>query len=200
MSSSTIIEETRRRCAGDPGYACAYFFCDNRNAQTEQALHDQLIRSLIQQFWDQSGCVPAPLLELYGSGHEQASITSLQTVLQRVIAGFERAYIIIDALDECTDWQKVLVWIGNLLQWTSGRPHVLFSSRPEKDISVNLTSVEFVSLTHISLNGKHSDADIETYVDAMLAQMTRWDSATLARVRKALITGASGMCVLLCLL
>lgn len=190
-----MVEDTLCCCAANPGYACAYFFFDSRSAQTEQSLHGQLIRSLIRQFCDQCGGVPASLVELYGSGHQQASIASLQTVLQRMVAGFERAYIIIDALDECTDWQKVLVWINSLLRSTAGRAHVLFSSRPEKDISENLGSAEFDSLTQISLNGKHSDADIEKYVDAMLAQMTRWDSATLALVRKALITGASGMYV-----
>lgn len=196
MTSSTVIEETFRRCAKNPAHACAYFLFDNRSAQTDQALHGQLIRSLIRQLCAQSSGVPASLVELHGSGHQQVSLASLQTVLQQIIAEFKRAYIIIDALDECTDWNKVLVWISNLLQWTEGKPRVLFSSRPEQEILEKLALVEFESLTRVSLNGKHSDADIETYVDAMLTHMTRWDCATLALVRKALITGASGMYVL----
>ncbi|KZP03973.1 hypothetical protein FIBSPDRAFT_657023, partial [Athelia psychrophila] len=104
---------------------------------------------------------------------------------------FGRTYIIIDAVDECADREKVLAWIEQLTRRKKGNLQVLFSSRPERDITDQLRSM--VSLYRVTLNGKLADKDIETYLDAMLSKLTRWDKETIARVRNALITGSDGM-------
>lgn len=105
--------------------------------------------------------------------------------------GFDHAYIIVDALDECLDRKKLLSWVEELVKWEGGAFHILFSSRPEVDIKEKfgpVTNIARMSLTGSSLNG-----DIESYVDAMLLEMSRWDNETRARVRKALIIGTDGM-------
>lgn len=152
-----------------------------------------MLRSLIRQMSYQAGSIPAALVQLYGGGHETPSLTSLQKTLHQIIAGFERAYIVIDALDECTDREQVLAWIKDLLRQNMSQLHILFSSRREQEIVRCFEPI--ASITHVSLAGASTNADIETYVDAMLAKVTSWDTKTRARVKSALMKGADGMCV-----
>ncbi|KZP24030.1 ankyrin [Athelia psychrophila] len=187
---SIIIEKICEECSATPTFAYAYFFFDARDGQTDLSLHDRLIRSIIKQLSYQSSGFPTSLVELYGDGR-QPSIKALQHVLEKIIDGFDRTYIIIDAVDECANREKVLTWIDKITRRKAGNLQVLFSSRPERDIKDYLDSM--VSLYRVTLNGKRADRDIEAYLDAMLAKMTRWDAVTIARVRAALITGSDGM-------
>ena len=55
-------------------------------------------------------------MEIYDGGHEKPSLAALQLAMRNVIAGFEHTYILIDALDECVDGEKLLGWIGDILR------------------------------------------------------------------------------------
>lgn len=150
-----------------------------------------MIRSLILQLWNQSIGVPAPLAQICGHGHQQPSIASLQLTLRQIIETFERTYIILDALDECMDREKLLAWTGDLLRRETGKVHILLSSRRELDIEDCFESIP--NLVHVPLRGGSLNADIEKYIDAMLSKITKWDGPTRARVREVLIQGAHGM-------
>ncbi|KAF7971657.1 hypothetical protein HWV62_20620 [Athelia sp. TMB] len=184
---STAIKSIREGCA--PGSAQAYFFFDSRSAETDQSLHHNMLRSLIKQLSRQSGCMPAALMTMYGHGDEKPSLAFLQLTLSKLIAVFEHTYIVIDALDECTDRGKLLTWIGDLLRQNTDQLHILFSSRREQEILRCFEPI--ASITHVSLAGASTNADIETYVDAMIA--TSWDAKTRARVKYVLMKGADGM-------
>ncbi|KZP27082.1 hypothetical protein FIBSPDRAFT_818692, partial [Athelia psychrophila] len=188
---STVIEMIRAECVAEPSFASAYFFFDNRNAQTDLSLHAKFIRSIIKQLSHQSAGFPAALVDLYGGGQQQPSIQSLQLVLEKIIDGFERTFIIIDAVDECTDREKTLAWIEQLTQHKRCNLQLLFSSRPEQDITDKLSSMAYIA--RVTLNSKLADKDIETYIDAMLSKMIRWNAQTIARVKDALITDSDGM-------
>lgn len=195
------MEDILDHCTQNPTHACAYFFLDNRSANTDLSLPHKVIRSIIRQLCAQFTGVPAPLVQLYGSGHQQPSIASLQRALQQIIEGFERTYIIIDALDECTDREKLLFWIGELIQSKMDKLHLLLASRREQDIEGQFDYMADTDLmVRLPLAGKCVDADIERYLDAMLSEMVlskkvRWDAQTQARVKEVLVTGADGMYV-----
>ena len=127
LFSSSIInklsEETLPR-------GIAYFFFDGRDSQSGLQLHNQLIRSLISQFSHRRGGIPVELADLYKrcGGYQQPSDDQLQNTLQDILDGFSDAYIIIDALDECTDRKKTLNWIKKLSQIWIGK-HKTFTSR-----------------------------------------------------------------------
>lgn len=136
---------------------------------------------------------PSSLMVIYGGGHPQPSIASFQLTLRRNIEGFEHVYIVIDALDECINRQKVLAWIEELLQWHGGKLRILLSSRPEPDIREKFNSL--AQTAQFSLSGFPMNEDIKIYIDAMLVRMVRWDDTIRAHVRDVLIRGAQGMCV-----
>lgn len=152
-----------------------------------------MVRSIIRQLSHQSGGIPLALMQLYNGGHERPSLTALQRTLQKIIAGFERIYLVIDALDECVkNREKLLSWIGDIVQQNVCRLHIMFSSRREQDI-VHWCLESILSISSISLAGTCTNSDIERYVDAMLSKVTKWNAETRARVKIALIGGADGM-------
>ncbi|KAF7986998.1 hypothetical protein HWV62_79 [Athelia sp. TMB] len=200
---STVIESVRQEYKPESGAACAYFFFDSRNAETDQSLHEKMLRSLIRQLSHQFGLwckarqsgrsvgVPAALMEMYGGGHEKPSVAALQLTLQKIIADLDRAYIVIDALDECIDRDKLLAWIGGLLQHDMDQLRILFSSRREHDILQRFEPMQ--SVCSVSLAGASTNADIGRYVDDMLATVARWNAATRARIKRSLMEGVDGM-------
>ncbi|KAF7980071.1 hypothetical protein HWV62_39860 [Athelia sp. TMB] len=189
---STVIDNILRECEEHPGVvACAYFFFDNRCATTELSIHDGMIRSLIRQLSHQSASLPASLVDIYGGGHQQPCTASLQTTLQKIIGVFERAYIVIDALDECAEWEKLINWLGSLLQSPTRRFRIFLSSRRDQNINERFDSIPL--LTQVPLAGESANADIEKYLDAMLDKIARWDAETRIRVKVALMHGADGM-------
>ncbi|KAF7973986.1 hypothetical protein HWV62_13589 [Athelia sp. TMB] len=206
---SIAIESVRQEYKPESGAACAFFFFDSRNAETDQSLHEKMLRSLIRQLSHQWGVwyksrqpeqsplspkqvnVPAALMDIYGGGHETPSTAALQLTLQKIIADFDRTYIVIDALDECLDRHKLLAWIGSLVQRNISQLHILFSSRREQDILQRFEPME--SICPVSLAGASTNADIERYVDDMLASIARWNAAIRARIKRSLMEGVDGM-------
>ena len=69
--------------------------------------------------------------------HQQPSDEQLQNVLRDILDNFSRVYIVIDALDECTDRKKTLNWVNKLISDTNRKAsnlHIMVTSRPEIDI------------------------------------------------------------------
>ena len=103
----------------------AYFFFDGRDSQKELQLHNKLVRSLISQLSDtRHGGITNKLADLYKCCGEvqQPSDEELQNVLRDILERFPQAYIMIDALDECTDREKTLDWVNKLISDTNGKP------------------------------------------------------------------------------
>jgi hypothetical protein len=69
--------------------------------------------------------------------HQQPSVNQLQHTLRDILDGFSDVHIIIDALDECTDREKTLIWVNKLVSDTDLKAenlHIMVTSRPELDI------------------------------------------------------------------
>ena len=118
----------------------AYFFFDGRDSQNELQLHNKLIRTLISQLSDtRHGGITedSELANLYKRCGEvqQPSDEQLQNVLRDILDRFSHAYIMIDALDECTECEKTLNWVNKLISETNSKAanlHIVVTSRPER--------------------------------------------------------------------
>src|SRR5882757_1439529 len=133
LSSSVL----NKLSVNNPPFGVAYFFFDGRDSQSELQRHDKLIRSLISQFSYQRGGIPTVLADLYKrcGGHQQPSVNQLQNTLRDIFDGFSRAYIVIDALDECTDRDKTLNWLSKLvadIDRNAANLRIMVTSRPER--------------------------------------------------------------------
>ena len=117
-----------------------YFFFDGRDSQKELQLHNKLIRSLISQLSDtRHGGMTENLADLYKRCGEvqQPSDEQLENVLCDILGKFSQTYIMIDALDECTEREKTLNWVKKLISdpnWKVSNLHIVVTSRPERNI------------------------------------------------------------------
>ncbi|KIK00202.1 hypothetical protein K443DRAFT_100850 [Laccaria amethystina LaAM-08-1] len=155
--------------------ATAYFFFDGRDSQKELQLHDKMIRSLIWQFSLKCGNgVPKVLADLYshcGNGYQQPSLDDLHNGLQMILGGFNSVYIILDALDECSERDKVLDWVQTVILDKNENPrmHLITTSQPEKDINDKFDCYNCVDLVKASENH-----DIEAFLDNQLQTESGW--------------------------
>jgi len=114
------------------------------------------------------------LVDLYfhcGKGYQQPSLDDLHNILQIILGGFDSPYIILDALDECSERDKVLDWVQTVILHKNEnfRLHLITTSRPEKEINDKLNSYHCVDLVEAS--GNH---DIEVYLDHQLQTESVW--------------------------
>ncbi|KAH9477151.1 Vegetative incompatibility protein HET-E-1 [Psilocybe cubensis] len=119
--------------------AVGRFLFDARDGQTETQLHMKFIRSLACQLCDsRHGGIPQEMVDLRNKcGAFQPLDDQLEETVLRILAGFDRVFIAIDALDECMDRQRTLDWVQKLLTKadTPTHVHLIVTSRREPDIT-----------------------------------------------------------------
>jgi hypothetical protein len=187
-----------RHCKTNPSSAFAYFFFDGRDGQRGLQLVDSLVRSLIAQFAAPYGGVPATLTKLYQSCHDgrsQPSVQSLQSVLFTILESFDDIYIVLDALDECTERKDLLKWVKQMTSWKRSKLHFLTTSRPEEDIAKNLRSLD---PDYVDIKQDLITRDIKRYIDCVLDgndAFNRWNDEITENIKSKLLESAGGMFV-----
>ena len=177
----------------------AYFFFDGRDSQNELQHHNKLIRTLISQLSDtRHGGITERLADLYKRCGEvqQPSDEQLQNVLRDILDKFSEAYIMIDALDECTERETTLNWVNKLISDPNRKVanlHIAVTSRPERDISD-----KFAVLDPHSIDvGEANTKDIVEYLKLQMAtKFTKYDEATRAKIMLELKDRAEGSYVI----
>jgi hypothetical protein len=187
-----------RHCETNQSSAYAYFFFDGRDGQKEQQIIGSLIRSLIRQFSATYGGVPTVLAKLYHSCHDGGSLSSvkyLQATLLLILEAFNDVFIILDALDECTERKDLLKWIKEMTSWRKGKLHLLATSRPEEDIAKHL---RLLDPDHVYITPGLITGDVKRYVDYILDgedAFDRWNDKIKANIKSKLLDSAGGMFV-----
>ena len=193
-SSSTIIENVHHHCKSDPSFAVAYFYFDFNDSQKQQS--ENLICSLITQLSFQSPSCPDALATLYSqyeNGERRPTTESLMITLKSILGGFQHAYVIVDALDECGDREQLLALIEDITEWKLGGLHVLITSRKERDIDDCLGPR--VS-AQINLHSALVNVDIQTHLCERLRndpKLKKWPTKVHKQIEVALMDKADGM-------
>ena len=110
-----------------------------------------------------------------------------------ILGGFDSAYIILDALDECSERDEVHNWVQTVILNKDGnlRLHLVTTSRPEKEINDKFNSYYYVDLVQAS--GSHN---IVAYLDYQLqndSDWLKWDKKIQDQIKSTLIKQADGM-------
>jgi hypothetical protein len=193
-ASSTIIQELIGHCKSNPSFAIAYFYFDFRDRGKQS--HEHLLRSLVTQFSVQCPSTPEALERLYSSnqdGRWQPAANALVTTLGNIILSFQQAYIVVDALDECTDKEELLGLIEEIINWKTDTFHILVTSRKEREIDKCLKDV--VS-NQMDIQSSLVAADIQIHVHEKLhkdPKLRKWPEKVLAEVEIELMDRAHGM-------
>jgi hypothetical protein len=114
---------------------------------------------------------------------------------------FMHVYVVLDALDECTQRQELMDMLETVAGWQLNNLHLLMTSRKERDIESSLESYVQEKDT-ICLQEDVVDSDIRRYVRQRLSDdktLTKWskDATVRQEIEVALMHGARGMCVCL---
>ena len=159
-----------------------------------------MIRSLILQLSSQFGSTPQSLEALHSScinSGRQPTPDMLLATLHQIMKSFEETFIILDALDECSERQKLLEDIEEFNHWTDVNMHILSTSRREKDLEERIEP-----LAHdegkISIDSVHVNGDIRAYIQERLRSdpgLKSWrnDSEVQQEIENALMKKADGM-------
>ena len=178
----------------ETGLAYFYFDINDKAKQTSRGLISSLVLSLTAKSKNY-----LPMDRLY-SKHDNLSLPTkdeLLTLLMELLQGFEQAYVVIDALDECDDdYQKLFDQLIKVIhKWKLPYFHLLVTSRREQDIIINM---EELVPTELHLSAELVSSDIISYIDSAVendGRLRRWSHEIQQDIKKALIRGANGMYV-----
>ena len=169
MLSSLIIQRTISKCQIRANSVVLYIYFDFNDVQKQQL--ENLVRSLIVQLSSQCVNLSPTLESLYSTcmnGKRQPTYDMLQTALHEMISCFAGTYLILDALDECSERRELLISIREVASWRDANFfHILTTSRREKDIE---ESLEPLCGDHgkIYVQGALVNNDIRAYIQGRL--------------------------------
>ena len=187
--SSSIIDKLPN---ATESLGIAYFFFDGRDSDKELQLHNKFIRAVVSQLSDaRHGGITAKLADLYKSCGElqQPSNEQFQNVLRDIFDRFSDVYIVIDALDECTDREKTLNWVKKLISDKAANLHIVVTSRPERDIHEIFAALD----PHAIDVGETNTKDITEYLKLhMESKFMKYDEDTRGKIKAELENHAEG--------
>jgi hypothetical protein len=196
--SSTILQELLKHCQGNPSAVTLYFYFDFNDAQKQDP--ELMLRTLITQLPRPSTNGFEHLSALFsscGEGQRQPLLLELMTVIEHMIQDFSQVYIVLDALDECTQRSELMNVLEIMASWKLQNSHVLMTSRRERDITSSLDRYIDAKDT-VCLQSDVVDNDIQQYVRHRLSDdksLAKWekDAAIRQEIETVIMKGACGM-------
>jgi hypothetical protein len=197
-----VLHDVLQHCQDNPGKATAYLFFDFNDKEKQDL--EMMVRSLLCQLSQQSIKIPASLDALFSScesGQRQPLNYALMNALQSMIQDLPQSYIVLDALDECTQRAELIEMFETMVGWKVPNLHLLVTSRRERDIESSLEG--FVDTQNsICLQSEVVDKDIQQYVQQRLAddkRLRKWekDASMMVQIETVLMSRAKGMYVCL---
>ncbi|KAJ7593607.1 hypothetical protein C8J56DRAFT_776340, partial [Mycena floridula] len=193
---SSVIIDHLQSLSGST-IAVLYIYC-NYTRQSDQT-PTQLLGSLLKQLVQHHSSISEHLLTLHTKCSSRVTfptLTELVTALHTEASSYSHVYIIVDALDECSDSNQA----RNLFfpSHSSGlwslpdHVHLLITSRDILSISL-----EFHNMPKISIEAHNED--LETYImgritsDNKLKRLVKDDIALAAEIIEQIISKAVGM-------
>jgi hypothetical protein len=151
---------------------------------------------MIAQLSMQSTNTPEALNTIYSrcqEGHQQPTIIDLTSTLKDMLGDFRETFIILDALDECTEREELLGLIKTIVDWKLKRLHILAISRTEKDIE---EALEPLITGQICIQSAVFNADIQIHLRERLQndpKLKKLPEEVQKEIEETLMDGAHGM-------
>ena len=168
--ASVVIDEIMK-CRSA---SVAFFYCKHKNTSGNTFI--TVARAILAQLLRQNEDLLPFLYERQASSMEVVleSPRILAEILEVVCRSMEKAFIVVDGLDECEEDErkKILSWLKPTVESTHkenpGCLRALFTSRDEGDIKRLLSKV-----TMKRVEGQDNYRDIQSYADAWSLRIQR---------------------------
>jgi NACHT domain len=203
---SAIIEDLRRTMETPPALIAYYYFDSQDRWGIAQYDLRGLLSSLLTQLSSNSSECLQILFQLhmiYRDGSQQPSEESLVQCLRTILDLPQQFpnYVIIDALDECSDSpgfpsarKKVLDFMTDLIRTGHPNLHLCITSRPEQDIQSTLNPLASRRVSLYEERGQRED--INNYIRYFVRNnnpMRKWREEDKELVVTTLSERAHGM-------
>ncbi|KAJ7627856.1 ankyrin repeat-containing domain protein [Mycena polygramma] len=145
-------------------FGIAYFYFDFGDIQKQ--LQENMLRSIIMQLSEQSPAPYSVLDEEFKScqGGKFPTYCDLLAMLPTILYQFTSTYIVLDALDECSEPDKLVEFISTLCDQAKA-VHLLVASQPR---TIFKDSAAFEGASVVLLEPHITHADISEFVDSEL--------------------------------
>jgi hypothetical protein len=193
LCSTTVIDHLERS-SSEP---VVYFYFDFKDSAKQAT--NSMMRCIASQIEGSLCCDKiSPALErLYrscqrGGSRRQPTFDEVANLIVSLSALTPRLYIVLDALDECQDRDKLLEAIVALRK-SAATAKLFVTSRQESDIIEALTEDGFTPMPILDDAVKH---DIELYIRSVLqndAHLRRLPNDVKRHIQQTLIDGAKSM-------
>jgi Cdc6-like AAA superfamily ATPase len=198
--SSTIIEHLLQHCRDNNSMETAYFYFDFNDERKQDP--ELMLRSLLRQLLQRSDTIPEGVDALFSSSEkleQQPPLHAVMEMTRQMLQEFKHAYVVVDALDECTQRSELLNMLETVAGWQLQNLHMLTTSRKERDIESSL-KMHMDEEDIVCLQSNVVDSDIQLYVQQRLSDdrdLVKWntDAAIRHEIKAALMRGACGMSV-----
>ena len=192
MITSIIVDYLCIMFQNDASVGIAYIYCNFRQQQEQKP--EDLLASLLKQLVQEQPLIPEKVksfYELHKNKRTRPSLDEISQVLHFVVADYSRAFIIIDALDECQvsdgGRRRLLSEILNLQDKTGASFYATSRFIPEirKEFEGN-----------VSLKIRASNKDVRRYLDiSQLPSFVLRSPDLQEEVKTEIIKAVDGMCV-----
>ena len=186
---STVIEHVKKVCEFAPLDQYAYFYFDFNDKRTVV----DMLRSVIAQLCHNKG-LPSELYQLYegcNNGGRRPREAQLLKAFPSLLATSYRTFVILDALDECTERSDLLEAIKQFIEMSKSL-NLLVTSRKEKDILEKMpTSFKVIDLKEGGIS-----EDIRLHVNNCIKNDSKFGSWPLSikqEIQSTLEEKAQGM-------
>ena len=192
--SSTIIQDLSKLEPGDSKITCLYFYFDFQVGQKQT--FESCLCSLLVQLVSRAPKALASLKQLiaaHDNGRSTPSRGSLLKALHRAVYDVGVVYMVLDALDECSNRSSLLQGLQECHRWGLPTLRILTTSRKEPDIEDYMIKL---AACRVCLEESVVDSDIRIFVQEQIlkdSKLSIWPSEIHGEIKQALLEGANGM-------
>lgn len=190
--SSTAIDLLRKNFA-DADNAYGFIYC-NYKKQAEQSPIN-LVSALLKQFVEQKPSIVSDLEFIYAQHSKKDTRPTLQEIskaLQSAISSFSRVFIVVDALDECSEFNNSRSDLLDVLGVLGDTVSLMITSRPNIRIEDIFPDREELEITA-------TEDDVHKYLEARISQtprltrLVRANTTLRAKIKDAISENVKGM-------
>ncbi|KAJ7578078.1 hypothetical protein C8J56DRAFT_1111897, partial [Mycena floridula] len=191
--ASSIIDHLQRSVT-QANIGVVYLYCDY--AQRTNQTTTELLGSILKQLVHNQRTISKQLISLHeASRNTRPSLSDLQRALEAQVAVYSSVYIVVDALDECSDIDATRETFMDALQSLPATVHLLVTSRDIFSIAQ-----QFLGKPRIEVRAR--DQDLRTYIkgrlvsESRIARLLRGDAELHEEIISQVISKAAGMFLL----
>lgn len=152
LSSARVVEQHRLTSYAHRDYRLACFYCSGQDA-SERKSYQTVLRSLLcQAAYDHvRGTVASAVLSKFRQGENSFLFSMCEELFRAIMEEGIKLRIVIDALDECDEWDKLLEALRRIVESKPSQCQLLVSGRPEVKVQRHFPEASIIEvIKHIT--------------------------------------------------